>query len=95
MFAVRNAPIFGLAIALCFLTAGYNGMGTAQDKKEEKKKVISKIKITVPQENAQLTIEKDGNGNAQGSLCCPGIPNTRTGSRQEIRILLLSVLGTE
>ena len=37
MFAARTARIFGLAIALCFLSSTFAGMGTAQDKKEEKK----------------------------------------------------------
>jgi len=62
MFAARTARLFGLAIALCFLSSGFAGMSTAQDKKEEKKddkkKVKSKLKITVPQDDAELTIEK-------------------------------------
>jgi uncharacterized protein (TIGR03000 family) len=62
MFAARTARMFGLALALCFLSSTFAGMGTAQDKKEEKKddkkKVKSKLKITVPQDNAELTIEK-------------------------------------
>jgi uncharacterized protein (TIGR03000 family) len=62
MFAARTARLFGLVLALCFLSGGYAGMGTAQDKKEEKKddkkKVKSKLKVTVPQEDAELTIEK-------------------------------------
>jgi uncharacterized protein (TIGR03000 family) len=65
MFAARTAHRFGLALALCFLAGGWAGTGTAQDKqdkkdekKEEKKKVSSKIKITLPDENAELTIEK-------------------------------------
>jgi uncharacterized protein (TIGR03000 family) len=62
MFAARTARMFGLAFALCFLSSTFAGVGTAQDKKEEKKaeqkKVKSKLKITVPQDNAELTIEK-------------------------------------
>ncbi|HEV3440466.1 MAG TPA: TIGR03000 domain-containing protein [Gemmata sp.] len=62
MFAARTARLFGLAIALCFLSSGFAGMSTAQEKKEEKKddkkKVKSKLKITVPQDDAELTIEK-------------------------------------
>jgi len=61
MFAVRTARVFGLALALCFLSGGFAGVGTAQDKKDEKKgdakKVKSKLKITVPQDDADLMIE--------------------------------------
>ena len=37
MFSARTARMFGLALALCFLSGGFAGMGTAQDKKDEKK----------------------------------------------------------
>lgn len=57
MFAVRTARVFGLALALCFLSGGIAGLGTAQEKKAEQKKVKSKIKITVPQDDAELQIE--------------------------------------
>src|SRR5262245_35468257 len=53
MFAVRFARVFGLALALCFLSGGLTG---AQDKKDVKK-VKSKLKITVPQDDAKLLIE--------------------------------------
>src|SRR5438067_3499924 len=57
MFAVRTARVFGLALALCFLSGGLAGPGTAQEKKGEQKKVKSKLKITVPQDDAELQIE--------------------------------------
>ncbi len=56
MFAVRTARVFGLALALCFLSGGFAGT-SAQDKKGDGKKVKSKLKITVPQEDAELQIE--------------------------------------
>jgi uncharacterized protein (TIGR03000 family) len=59
MFAVRTARLTGLALALCFLSGAPAGAG-GQDKKEEKKaegkKVKSKLKITVPQDDAELKI---------------------------------------
>src|SRR5271156_2120256 len=65
MFAARVARLFGLALALLFLQGGFVALGTAQDKKDEKKdekkdtkKAKSKLKITVPQQDAVLTIEK-------------------------------------
>lgn len=56
MFAVRTARVFGLALALCFLSGALAGTGTAQDKKDGKK-AKSKLKITVPQDDAELLIE--------------------------------------
>jgi uncharacterized protein (TIGR03000 family) len=56
MFAVRTARVIGLALALCFLSGGFTGTSTAQDKKDAKK-VKSKLKITVPQDDAELQIE--------------------------------------
>ncbi|MBA4063426.1 MAG: hypothetical protein C0501_06880 [Isosphaera sp.] len=60
MFAVRTARLTGLALALCLLSGGFAGAG-GQDKKDEKKaegkKVKSKLKITVPQDDAELQIE--------------------------------------
>jgi uncharacterized protein (TIGR03000 family) len=53
MFAVRTARILGLALTLCFLSGGFAGVSTAQDKKKAK----SKLKITVPEEDAELQIE--------------------------------------
>jgi len=55
MFAVRTARTLGLALALCFLSGGFSSVSTAQDKKTEKAK--SKLKITVPQDDAELQIE--------------------------------------
>ena len=59
MFAVRTARTFGLALALCFLSGAFAGTTTAQekDKKADAKKVKSKLKVTVPQEDAELQIE--------------------------------------
>jgi uncharacterized protein (TIGR03000 family) len=60
MFAVRTARVFGLALALCYLAGGFAGLSPAQDKKDEKKadgkKVKSKLKITVPQDDAVLKL---------------------------------------
>jgi len=61
MFPARVARLFGLALVLTFLQGGFVALGTAQDKKDEKKdtkKAKSKLKITVPQQDAVLTIEK-------------------------------------
>lgn len=63
MFAVRTARVFGLALALCYLSGAFAGTGTAQekkgdDKKPADKKIKSKIKVTVPQDDAELMIEK-------------------------------------
>jgi uncharacterized protein (TIGR03000 family) len=58
MFVVRTARVFGLAAALCFLSGAFAGTTTAQEKKAaDGKKVKSKLKITVPQEDAELQIE--------------------------------------
>ncbi|HVL14477.1 MAG TPA: TIGR03000 domain-containing protein [Gemmata sp.] len=58
MFAVRTARAFGLVLALGLLSGGFAGTGTAQDKKTaDGKKVKSKLKITVPQDDAELQIE--------------------------------------
>jgi uncharacterized protein (TIGR03000 family) len=57
MFAVRTARVFGLALALCFLSGAFAPTGTAQEKKDDAKKVKSKLKITVPQDDAELKIE--------------------------------------
>jgi uncharacterized protein (TIGR03000 family) len=56
MFAVRFTRVFGLALALCFLAGAFTGTSTAQDKKDGKK-VKSKLKIVVPQDDAKLLIE--------------------------------------
>jgi len=55
MVPVRFARVFGFAVALCFLSGGFTGT-QAQDKKDVKK-VKSKLKITVPQDDAKLLIE--------------------------------------
>lgn len=61
MFAVRTARAFALALALLYLSGAFAGSGTAQEKKDEKKvdgkKAKSKLKITVPQDDAELQIE--------------------------------------
>jgi uncharacterized protein (TIGR03000 family) len=55
MVAVRTARTLGLALALCYFTGAFAGVGTAQEKKAEKAK--SKLKISVPQDDAELQIE--------------------------------------
>ena len=55
MSAVRFTRAFGLAVALCVLSGAFTDT-QAQDKKDVKK-VKSKLKITVPQDDAQLQIE--------------------------------------
>jgi uncharacterized protein (TIGR03000 family) len=55
MFAVRISRAFGLAVVLCFLSGAFTATH-AQDKKEVKK-AKSKLKITVPQDDAKLLIE--------------------------------------
>src|SRR6186997_539461 len=65
MFTRHTARAFGLATCLFFLSAGLTSMSvsvTAQekkgdDKKDDKKKAKSKLKITVPQDDAELMIE--------------------------------------
>jgi uncharacterized protein (TIGR03000 family) len=71
MYAAHTARLLGLAIALGFLAGAFSPAGKAQDKKEEKKdvkkddkekkddkkKVKSTLKITVPQDDAELQIE--------------------------------------
>jgi uncharacterized protein (TIGR03000 family) len=54
MFAVRFARVFGLALALSALLGGFTNTH-AQDKTVKKAK--SKLKITVPQDDAKLLIE--------------------------------------
>lgn len=62
MHAVRTARLIGLALVLAFLSGGFAGSGVAQDKKTDtkkadSKKVKSKLKITVPDDQAELQIE--------------------------------------
>lgn len=63
MFAVRTARVLGLALALCFLSGGFSAApaqdkkGKQDEKKADGKKVKSKLKITVPQDDAELKIE--------------------------------------
>jgi uncharacterized protein (TIGR03000 family) len=54
MFVVRTARVLGLAAAMMFLAAGFSATATAQ---KDGKKVKSKLKITVPQDDAELLIE--------------------------------------
>jgi len=54
MFAARFARAFGLALALCFLSGAFAGAGGAQ---KDAKKAKSKLKVTVPQDDAKLQIE--------------------------------------
>lgn len=60
MFTSRWARASGLVLAVFFLSAGLSALSTgaaAQDKKDEKKKAKSKLKILVPQDDAELLIE--------------------------------------
>ena len=60
MFTSRWARASGLALAVFFVSAGLTALSTgavAQDKKDEKKKAKSKLKILVPQDDAELQIE--------------------------------------
>lgn len=58
MFAVRTARLTGLALALCFLSGGLAGQDKKpEEKKADGKKVKSKLKITVPQDDAELQID--------------------------------------
>jgi uncharacterized protein (TIGR03000 family) len=62
MFTPRTARVFGLALTVFFLCAGLTSLSVgAQDKKDDKKaaaeKKKSKLKITVPQDDAELLIE--------------------------------------
>ncbi|MCI0701394.1 MAG: TIGR03000 domain-containing protein [Planctomycetia bacterium] len=59
MFTPRIARAFGLVLLALFLSAGLSGLSVSAqpDKKDEKKKVKSKLKITVPQDDAELLIE--------------------------------------
>jgi hypothetical protein len=58
MFAVRFTRAFGLAVTLCFLSGAFTATH-GQEKKDVKdvKKAKSKLKITVPQDDAKLLIE--------------------------------------
>ena len=71
MFAVPTARLFGLALALAFLSGSFSGSPAQEKKGEEKKadvkkpdekkadvkKAKSKLVITVPQDDAELKIE--------------------------------------
>lgn len=58
MFTCRTARVLGLAFAVLFLSTGMTPVSVdAQDKKEEKKKAKSKLKVLVPHEKAELVIE--------------------------------------
>ena len=54
MFVVRTARVLGLALAICLLSGGLTESAAAQ---KDGKKVKSKLKITVPQDDAELLIE--------------------------------------
>jgi uncharacterized protein (TIGR03000 family) len=56
MFTRHTARAFGLALSLFFLSAGLASM-SANVTAQEKKKAKSKLKITVPQDDAELLIE--------------------------------------
>ena len=84
MFAVRTARVFGLALALCFLSGGFAGTSSAQDKKDEKK-VKSKLKITVPQDDAELQIEGKA---TKPTGVDPRVRDARARGRQGVRVQL-------
>ena len=56
MVPVRFARVFGFAVALCFLSGGFTGTQRRRTRRDAKK-VKSKLKITVPQDDAELQIE--------------------------------------
>jgi uncharacterized protein (TIGR03000 family) len=55
MFTRRSARAFGLALAVFFLSAGLASVSTGAQ--PDKKKAKSKLKILVPQDDAELLIE--------------------------------------
>jgi uncharacterized protein (TIGR03000 family) len=55
MFTCRSARAFGLALAVFFLSAGLTSVSTGAP--QEKKKAKSKLKVLVPQDDAELSIE--------------------------------------
>ena len=59
MFTSRWARAFGLAVAVFFFSAALTSLsvGAQPEKKDEKKKAKSKLKILVPQDDAELQIE--------------------------------------
>jgi uncharacterized protein (TIGR03000 family) len=60
MFIRHTARAFGLALFVFVLSAGLTSLSvnvTAQEKKADKKTTKSKLKITVPQDDAELLIE--------------------------------------
>ncbi len=58
MFTSRTNRMFGLALSVFVLSAGLTSLSVgAQPDKKDAKKVKSKIKITVPQDDAELKIE--------------------------------------
>ncbi len=56
MFTSRMARTFGLALAVFFLSAGFTALSVGASA-QEKKKAKSKLKILVPQDDAELLIE--------------------------------------
>lgn len=57
MLTFRTARIFGLALSLLFLSAGLTTLTVNARQKDEKKGAKSKLKILVPQDDAELLIE--------------------------------------
>jgi len=57
MLTFRTARIFGLALSLLFLSAGLTTLTVGAKQKDEKKGAKSKLKILVPQDDAELLIE--------------------------------------
>lgn len=58
MFTPRTARVFGLALAVFFLSAGLTALSVgAQPEKKAAEKKKAKLKITVPQDDAELLIE--------------------------------------
>jgi uncharacterized protein (TIGR03000 family) len=57
MFTCRTARLFGLGLFVFFLSAGLTSLSVGAQPKDEKKKVKSKLKVLVPQDDAELLIE--------------------------------------
>ena len=57
MFTPRIARVFGLVLFAFFLSGGLASLPTSAQDKKDGKQVKSKLKITVPQDDAELMID--------------------------------------